>query len=139
MLADHAINPRRCTSSAAASDFAKENSWLDIPVAGRGTVVGTNVRAIASLFDTAAGGFTIREISVANTTAVAVCVGVIRFSAATNVGTGLTEVQYDPTSFPAALHGFCGTHGRRHDGGRHHRASDARRGGGLGLGVDLWR
>ena len=77
-------------------------------VAGRGTVAGTNVRAIASLFNTAAGSFAIREISVANTTAVAVCVGVIRFSAATNVGTGLTEAQYDPTSFPPLATAFAG-------------------------------
>ena len=77
-------------------------------VAGRGTVVGTNVRAIASLYNTASGSFRIREISVANTTAVAVCVGVIRFSAATNVGTGLTEVQYDPADVPPLCTAFAG-------------------------------
>jgi hypothetical protein len=64
-------------------------------IAGRGTVAGTNLRAIASLFASSGGGCTIREIGVANTTAVAVCVGVIRFSAATNVGTGLTEAEYN--------------------------------------------
>lgn len=77
-------------------------------VAGRGTVVGTNVRAIASLFSTASGIGIIREISVANTTSTAVCVGVIRFSAATNVGAGLTEAKYDVNAFPPTCTGFAG-------------------------------
>ena len=77
-------------------------------IAGRATVVGTNVRAIASLFGAATGGGAIREISVANTTAVAVCVGVIRFSAATNVGTGLTEALYNPNKPPPLCTGFAG-------------------------------
>ena len=77
-------------------------------IAGRGTVVGTNARAIASLFAAATGGGAIREIGVANTTATAVCVGVIRFSAATNVGTGLTEVNHDPNVVPPICTGFAG-------------------------------
>ena len=77
-------------------------------IAGRGTVVGTNVRAIASLFAPASGAGAIREISVANTTAVAVCVGVIRFSAATNVGTGLTEAEYNTLKNPPLCTGFAG-------------------------------
>jgi hypothetical protein len=77
-------------------------------IAGRATVVGTNVRAIASLFSPATGSGSIREISVANTTAVAVCVGVIRFSAATNVGTGLTEAEYNTAKCPPLCTGFAG-------------------------------
>jgi hypothetical protein len=77
-------------------------------IGGRATVVGTSARAVVSIFNTAAGSFSIREIGVSNTTAVAVTVGVIRFSAATNVGTGLTEVQYDPTSFPPLCTVFAG-------------------------------
>ena len=77
-------------------------------IGGRATVVGTNVRAIASIYNTAAGSFRIREVGVSNTTAVAVCVGMIRFSAATNVGTGLTEVQYDPADFPPLCTVFAG-------------------------------
>ena len=65
-------------------------------------------RAIASLFAPAGGGGTIREIGVSNTTAVAVCVGVIRFSAATNVGTGLTEAEYNPDKLPPLCTGFAG-------------------------------
>jgi len=77
-------------------------------IAGRGTVVGTNVRAIASLFSPASGAGSIREIGVANTTAVAVCVGVIRFSAATNVGTGLTEAEYNTLKAVPVCTGFAG-------------------------------
>lgn len=77
-------------------------------IAGVATVVGTNVRAIASLFAPATGNGVIREISVANTTSTAVTVGVIRFSAATNVGTGLTEAEYN-TGGPVPLcTGFAG-------------------------------
>ena len=77
-------------------------------IGGRSTVVGTNVACVASIFNTAAGSFSIREVGVSNTTAVAVGVGLIRFSAATNVGTGLTEVQYDPTYFPPLCTVFAG-------------------------------
>ena len=77
-------------------------------IGGRATVVGTTTVACVSIFNTAAGSFRIREVGVSNTTAVAVAVGMIRFSAATNVGTGLTEVQYDPSDFPPLCTVFAG-------------------------------
>lgn len=76
-------------------------------IAGRGTVAGTTVRAIASLFGTATVGCKIREIGVFNTTAVAVAVGLVRFTNATGVGAGLTEADYDPAN-PAICTGFAG-------------------------------
>lgn len=77
-------------------------------VAGLATVVGTSARAIASVFSPATGRGTIREIAVANTTATAVTVGVIRFSAATNVGAGLTEAEYDTNGNVPLCTGFAG-------------------------------
>lgn len=77
-------------------------------IAGRATVAGTSARAIASLFAPATGRGSIVEISVANTTSTAVCVGVIRFSAATNVGAGLTEAEYDTTGNAPLCTGFAG-------------------------------
>jgi len=77
-------------------------------IAGRATVVGTSARAIASLFAVAASGGAIREIGVFNTTSTALAVGVIRFSAATNVGTGLTEAQYNTANPAPQCTGFAG-------------------------------
>jgi len=77
-------------------------------VSGRATVVGTNARAIASVFGIASISGAIREIGVVNTTSTAVAVGVIRFSAATNVGAGLTEFKYDDQSVSPSLTGFAG-------------------------------
>lgn len=77
-------------------------------ISGVATVVGTNVRAIASLYAPATGKGIIREIYVANTTAVACIMGVQRFSAATNVGTGLTEAEYDTTGNVPLCTGFAG-------------------------------
>jgi len=76
-------------------------------VAGRSTVAGTTVRAIASVFATAAHGLKVREIGVFNTTSTAVAVAVCRFTNATGVGAGLTEVDYDAAS-PAICTGFAG-------------------------------
>jgi hypothetical protein len=60
------------------------------------------------LFSPATGKGVIREIAVANTTSTAVVVGVIRFSAATNVGTGLTEAEYDTTNCVPLCTAFAG-------------------------------
>jgi hypothetical protein len=68
-----------------------------VSVAGRSTVVGTTVRAIASVFAIAAKGFRLREVGVFNTTAVAVAVALVKFTNATGVGAGLTEVVWDAT------------------------------------------
>lgn len=64
-------------------------------VAGRSTVVGTNNAAQVSLYATAASRPRIREIGVFNTTSTALAIGVARFTTATNVGAGLTEVAID--------------------------------------------
>lgn len=68
-----------------------------VSVAGRSTVVGTTVRAIASVFALAAKGLKLREVGVFNTTTTAVAVALVRFTNATGVGAGLTEVAWDPT------------------------------------------
>ncbi len=76
-------------------------------VAGRATVVGTTVRGIASVYATAAVGLKLREVGVFNTTTTAVAVALVRFTNATGVGAGLTEVDYDAAS-PAICTGFAG-------------------------------
>lgn len=64
-------------------------------VAGRSSIAGTTVRALFSLFASASFGCRVRGIKITNTTAVAACYAVQRFSAATNVGAGLTENAWD--------------------------------------------
>lgn len=77
-------------------------------VAGRSTVVGTNVRAVASVFATAACQPRILEIGVSNTSAAAVAVGVARFTNATGVGSGLTEIPIDDPLKAVVATGFAG-------------------------------
>ena len=77
-------------------------------VAGRSTVAGTTLRAIASLFATTAVRPIVREIGVFNTTVTAVAVSVVRFTNATGVGAGLTEVAESDTSRTAVATGFAG-------------------------------
>jgi hypothetical protein len=77
-------------------------------VAGRSTVVGTTVRAVASLFAIASRTGKIRQITVSNSTATAVQVAVCRFTNATGVGAGLTEVLYDEFSPAPNCTGFAG-------------------------------
>lgn len=78
-------------------------------IAGRATVVGTSARAIASLFGIAGIGGWLVECGVCNTTSTAVAVALQRFSAATNVGAGLTEAEWDSDIAPAPqLTGFAG-------------------------------
>ena len=76
-------------------------------VAGRATVIGTTVRAMASVFGIAATGFRLREVGVFNTTSTAVAVALCRFTNATGVGAGLTAVSYDPAAV-ARCTGFAG-------------------------------
>lgn len=76
-------------------------------IAGRSTVVGTTLRAIASLFALAAQGAKLREVGIFNTTSTAVAASLVRFTNATGVGAGLTEANYDPAS-PAQATGFAG-------------------------------
>jgi hypothetical protein len=68
---------------------------MKVSVAGRSTVAGTTVRAIASVFAISGKGFRLREVGVCNTTANAVAVSLVRFTNATGVGAGLTEVAWD--------------------------------------------
>lgn len=70
-------------------------------VAGRSTVVGTTLRAIASVFATATQGFQLRECGVFNTTATEVAVSLVFFTNATGVGAGITEVQWNQALIPA--------------------------------------
>jgi hypothetical protein len=77
-------------------------------VAGRSTVVGTTVRAVASLFAVASRTAKVRQISVCNTTSTAVAVAICRFTNATGVGAGLTEVLYDEASPAPNATGFAG-------------------------------
>lgn len=68
-----------------------------VSVAGRSTVVGTTLRAIASVFAIAAKGFRLREVGIFNTTSTALAAALVRFTNATGVGAGLTEVAWDST------------------------------------------
>jgi hypothetical protein len=52
-------------------------------------------------------GFTLREVGVFNTTATVVHVALCRFTNATGVGAGLTEVDWDPAKV-AQCTGFAG-------------------------------
>lgn len=77
-------------------------------IAGRSTVVGTTLRAGASLFAIASRTAKIREIGVFNTTATVFVAGVCRFTNATGVGAGLTEVLWDEFSPAPNATGFAG-------------------------------
>lgn len=76
-------------------------------IAGRGTVVGTSLRAMASLFAAAAVGFKLREVGVFNTTTTALAVALARFTAQGTVGAGLTEADYDAAN-PTQITGYAG-------------------------------
>lgn len=78
-------------------------------IAGRSTVAGTTVRAVASLFAIASRTGKLREVGIFNTTSTAVAAALVRFTNATGVGAGLTEVLWD-TEGPSAPNctGFAG-------------------------------
>lgn len=77
-------------------------------IAGRSTVAGTSARAIASLFAIASRTMKLREVGVFNTTSTALAVALVRFTNATGVGTGLTEVAYDEAGHAPNGTGFAG-------------------------------
>lgn len=77
-------------------------------IAGRSTVVGTSARAVASLFAVASRTMKLREVGVFNSTATAVAVSLVRFTNATGVGAGLTEVLWDEAGPAANGTGFAG-------------------------------
>ena len=103
-------------------------------IAGRSTVAGTSARAIASLFATAAAGCRLVEVGVFNTTSTAVAVALVRFTNATNVGTGLTEAEYDEVLPAPVCTGFAGHTG---DGGTGQVLYQASLGAAVGSGV-IW-
>jgi hypothetical protein len=74
----------------------------------RGTVVGTSARAMASIFASASGNFKLVEVGVYNTTTTALAIALARFTAATNVGTGQTEGEYDTDGVPPLATVFAG-------------------------------
>lgn len=82
-------------------------------IAGRSTVVGTSARACFSLFSTAAVTARVVEVGIFNTTSTAVAASLVRFTAATNVGVGLTESKHRPESAAATCTGFAGHTGDR--------------------------
>lgn len=77
-------------------------------IAGRSTVAGTSLRAVASLFAIASRTMKLREVGVFNTTSTAVAVALVRFTNATGVGAGLTEVAYDEAGPAPNGTGFAG-------------------------------
>lgn len=77
-------------------------------IAGRSTVVPTTLRALASLFAIAARTIVLREVGVFNTTSTATAVALARFTAATNVGTGLTEAPWNTEGPAPNATGFAG-------------------------------
>lgn len=77
-------------------------------IAGRSTVAGTSLRAVASLFAVASRNFRLREVGAFNTTTTAVAVSLVRFTNATGVGAGLTEVPWDELGPAQNATGFAG-------------------------------
>ncbi len=74
----------------------------------RATVVGTAARAQMSIFSSASGNFRLIEVGVFNTTTTAFVAAVARFTAATNVGAGQTEGEYDTDAVPPLATVFAG-------------------------------
>lgn len=105
-------------------------------IAGRSTVAGTSARAVASLFSIASKGFRLREVGVFNTTATAVAVSLVRFTNATGVGAGLTEVVWDDNGdgLAPSITGFAGHTG---DGAVGSPLRQASLGAAVGSGV-IW-
>ena len=77
-------------------------------VAGTATVVGTSARGIASVFGSSTFGCRVRQIALWNTTATACSYALVRFTNATGVGAGLTEVAYDEAGPAPNGTGFAG-------------------------------
>ena len=103
-------------------------------IAGRSTVAGTPLRAIASLFAIASRTMKLREVGVFNTTSTAVAVSLVRFTNATGVGAGLTEVAYDEAGPAPNGTGFAGHTG---DGAVGSPLRQASLGAAIGSGV-IW-
>jgi hypothetical protein len=104
-------------------------------VAGRSTVAGTTVRAVASVFSTSTQGFRLIECGVFNTTANAVAVSLVFFTNATGVGAGTTEVEWDQgLNPPPSMTAFAG---HTADGAVSAAVRQATLGGVVGSGI-IW-
>lgn len=103
-------------------------------VAGRSTVAPTALRAAASVFATTAIRPKILEIGVFNTTTTALAVAICRFTNATGVGAGLTEICLDDITQAAVATGFAG---HTADGAVQSSVRQASLGGAVGSGV-IW-
>lgn len=77
-------------------------------IAGRATVAGTSLRAVASLFAVASRTAKLREVGIFNTTSTALAASLVRFTNATGVGAALTEVPWDEQSPAPNCTGFAG-------------------------------
>lgn len=77
-------------------------------IAGRSTIAGTAVRALASLYAAAGSGFKLREVGVFNTTSTACAIALVRLTATGTQGAGLTEAEYDQDAPAPAATGFAG-------------------------------
>jgi hypothetical protein len=70
------------------------------------TGAGSATLPVGSLYGSATGGGKVREIGVANTTAVAVAVRLVRLTNTGTPGTGLTEAKHELGSGPALCTAF---------------------------------
>lgn len=100
----------------------------------RGTVVGTNARAMMSLFAISGVNGKLREVGVFNTTTTALCIGLVRFTNATGVGAGQTEGEYDEDAPAPSCTVFAG---HTADGGIGQVLRQATIGAAAGAGV-IW-
>jgi hypothetical protein len=100
----------------------------------RSTVVGTAARAQMSIFSSASGSFRLMEVGVFNTTTTAFAIALARFTAATNVGAGQTEGEYENDGNPPLATVFAGHSG---DGTAGQILMQASVGAAIGAGV-IW-
>lgn len=77
-------------------------------IAGRSTIAGTALRALASLYASAGVGFKLREVGVFNTTSSALAIALVRLTATGTQGAGLTEAEYDEDAAGPSATGFAG-------------------------------
>lgn len=100
----------------------------------RGTVVGTNLRAMMSLYGIAGVGGRLREVGVFNTTTTALAIALARMTNATGVGAGQTEGEYDENAPAPSCTIFAG---HTADGGVGQILKQASLGAAIGSGV-IW-
>jgi len=74
----------------------------------RGTIAGTTVRAMMSLYAVAGSGAVLREVGVFNTTSTALAIALARLTNATGVGAGQTEGEYHEDAPPPLCTVFAG-------------------------------